>query len=355
MSQLAHLTQKEALLLKFIIENGVDKDARIQFDLRKASEALGLEAEEICESLRQISRKGFVTIHRIPAPKEIIQRVLEELEDLEIQFVAGAIRKEDYRRKRKKVLEELAAAGHKPPLMSLDELQNLETSTRKLLNRLDKMERMKEDRSSSPELIAKVRNEYNAKLSESNKLFSEFRPIFWDRLSQLARELQEVETVVQEAHLRMELGEYDEETYEKKLGEIGSRQDKLKRKIAILLGARAEAWIQAVPEELLEELDVLDARKEIGEITGEIYDKLKGEILQKIEESLLKGDVAKSDILNVINQYTKALTSQENLIERLAARQVITKEAADAAFKGTQSDFASASKLSELMKKTSKT
>ncbi len=354
LSQLAHLTQKEAAVLKFVIEKGVDKDSRIQFDLGDASKELGLQSQEICDSLREISKKGFITIHRIPAPKETVQRILEEIEDVDIQFVVGALRKEDFRKKRKKLLSELAAAGHKQPVISLGELQNIETNNRELLNRLDKLEKLKEDPRSSSDLINKLRNEYNSKLSESQKLLSEFRPGFWHRVSELASELDEVERVVQEITLRMELGEYNEETYEAKLAEIGSKQDKLRRKIALLLGARAEAWIPAVPEDLAEELEVLDARKEIGEIPQEVYDKFKADLLGRIEELLLKGDHKTTDVYALVSQYVKALKDQVNLVQHLSSRQVIAKDAADIVLKGTKADLDAASEIAALVQKSSK-
>ncbi len=287
------LSPKETSILKHLLTVGKKEGEKVAFSLKSACKELKLSEAELVNTLRSLSSKGFVVIHRLPLGQSTLDSIYKEMEELELQEVSGAMDEDEYEESRDELVKQLRAfkngSGKSPPIpMSLNEARASLKRVEDLINRLRKLEELegkKSDKPSPAATVAKLKAEYNDKLRGEQLALNQFLEFFWTRISHLKSSLEESKQSEQEMRLRYEVGEYDRDQYKRILDEIHRQNNNTLRRITILLAARAEALVSEVPEAVAEELEVLDARKELGEMSGDQYKIEKSKLLEKIRAS----------------------------------------------------------------------
>lgn len=336
------LSPKETSILKHLLGLGKKDGEKIVFSVKSACKELKLTDVELIKILRGLSSKGFILIHRLPMSTSPVELLYNEIEEMDLQQLAGAIDEVNYQETRDKLLKELRAfkdSGGKSPVIpiSINKAREIRNEVEDLINRLKKLQELQEKKresKSATTTFEKLKGEYDEKLRRNQASLNEYLDFFWNRLSRLKFLLEDSKQKKLEMDLRYEVGEYDRDQHKRIMDEFDQQNNKILRRILVLMAGRAEALIHEIPEPLAEELQVLEARKEIGEINKDEYKVERSKLLDKVRATQAPR-IEKGKLL----KFKENLARLSKLLEDLKQKRMLEEETFSLVMKGLTVDM----------------
>lgn len=289
LEQVEGLSPKEITLLKHVISSGHKSDRTVSLSLKSTCKDLQLDDLELFDTLVSLSVKGFIKLLRFPPSEpmrnelrkqflqmDMLSTVLDDKESKErrdrITGMISVIEASDSALVKMTTLEELVSLSH-----DLDEVirELADRAEEKSIDNNPDKKNGRTEQGSRNRLLTRVQTKLDKCLAD-----------FWERLELMKEESQARAVVPTDNTPRIivvkNIGEHEQE----KPSMLRSGDVQKSRTICLLLAIRAEALARNIaPPELKEELEELEARALIEEITHEAYLAKRKELEGKIAQS----------------------------------------------------------------------
>jgi len=284
LEEVQQLSPRETTVLKHIASHGQKQDRTISFSMKNVCKDLELDDLEFLDTLVSLSFKGFIKILRLPCSEELqdeLRKRFLQVDMLSTVFGGQSNEKDQVVR----ILGTLEASGPKwADTTSLQELVSYSFDLDQAMQQMNEnLQSLDYGQGTQGEQLPSARSNERKLLGLQRKL-DRCLQRFWEGVNLLREGSPDIEGGTP----RIVRVEGLSTVAKKETRPMRPGQEKTARMIALLLAVRADAVTRsAAPIELAEELEELEARALIGEITPEFLSVKKKEFEQRIEQSRL--------------------------------------------------------------------
>jgi hypothetical protein len=278
------------MVLKCLLAMDRDQAGMLSFSGSAIGKKLGLTQEEVESIFDQLVSKRYFTLLRAPRSSIPVRRVIDELNELDYQYVAGYVIPEHYVTRRNRLIEKLSDYGIEDrstreflisPKLAVEAHQKLQG----YIDRLEKMSQL-EAMEADARLVHRLLEEYDKGILEARKLLDLFRIRIVNASSDLDSRIEKTQTSLRELELRYRLGEMSEEEFRERQAMLSETVEELPLVRLALSSIMMHG--EPLPEprsELVEQLELVEARRVIGELDERIYRELRSKLMNEIKDS----------------------------------------------------------------------
>jgi len=319
LEQTQQLSPRETTLLKHIVSRGQKQDRIISFSMKNVCKELELDDLEFLDTLVSLSLKGYIRIARLPCSEEVQVELRRRF--LQADVLCTVFRSSHLVEKKDRITKMLAAMATPDSkwaeMTSLEELLSHSLDLDQMLQQMNENQQSTDHGQETQEEQKRPARRSEQRILRLQQKLDRCLKDFWEGVELLKEESHGVESaaprIVDAAGLSTASRK---ETKAKR-----PAQEKTARMIALLLAIRANAVTKsAAPSELVEELEELEARALIGEITQELLKTKKKEFEQRVEQTQF-AIVSISDIGQLISRLRRRIEH----VDALASAGLISK------------------------------
>jgi len=335
LEQAQQLSPREMTLLKYIASRGRKQDRTVSFSMKNLCKDLELDDPEFLDTLISLSVKGLIKIVRLPYLKDA--QIALRKRFLQADLLSTVFGKGQPDEEKKQIMRILAA-------MDAPDLKHAEmTSLQELISYSFDLDQMIEQMNENLQSQGTQEQELHSASSEERLLRVQRKldrclQEFWKTVNLVMEESQGFESSTPRI-VQLDSSPSTVTKKETSLKRLG--QEKKARMIALLLAIRADVVTKsAAPSELIEELEELEARALIGEMTPELLESKKKEFEQRVERSRFAVVSISS-----VGQLQDRLRKRIEVVNALASTGLISKKSHARIIESATSDLEQVEKV----------
>ena len=293
----------------------------VSFSMKNACKDLQLDDLELFDTLVSLSMKGFIRLVRFPQSEQMSNELRKRF--LQMDMLSAVFEDEESKERRDRVITMISTmestGSELARMTTLKELMMLSHDLDEVIR--ETAERRQDQSSDSDTQERKETTEQknlDQLLARTQTKLDRCLEDFWERVELIK---QEKETSVPESTPRIVNVENTAERSRKGPGMRRPSEMKKSRTVSLLLAIRADAITKNIaPPELTEELEELEVRALIGEITREAYTTRRKELEQKIVRSKITL-VSTEKVGNLVASLQKRIDDTD----RLASAEILSE------------------------------
>jgi hypothetical protein len=286
----SELSENERTVLKCLLGLNRDEAGILTFASSTVGKQLGLGQEEVESIIDRLVSKGYFTLLRAPSTSVPVRHIIDGLNELDYAFLVGYVNPDHYAARRDRLIRKLS--DYAVPDEFLRELSvspklanEAYQRQRECLEKLDKMRGLNEiDQNASA--VRTLVDEYTKGINDARNILDLFR----GRAASISRDLssrgEKTENSLHELQIRFKLEEMSEEEFKDKETSLKDQLEELHLIRCALCGiiARGES-LPDPPHDLKEQLELIDARRVIGELDEKTYAQSRSKVVAEIKKS----------------------------------------------------------------------
>jgi hypothetical protein len=313
-----NLSEDEIEVLRYLLSLNKYKVGIICISKSEICKKLKKSEEDLDRIIKKLSLNNLIDILRFPISKSNAQQLLEQIDDLDYSYISSDLPLEDYVRERKRLEEQLEPMvfkreGLKEPMSPL--------KFRDLLSlRSDYIREMSILLNSSEDIPNSAFNELkvklNAEIREVQKTIEDYKKYIWSRIMEEDLELNSLKQVINRS-----ITNQGEVEHEDDISSLNQKLDEVsKRKITHLFlcqegGIKIKECKDWFPEEFREALEVLEARRDVGELDKKAFEEERNRIINNINK--IYGNLSQFYVENVKKKLLNDLERLDKIKELL--------------------------------------
>jgi hypothetical protein len=283
-------TASERAVLKCLLGLSRDETGVLAFASTTVAKQLGISQEEVESTIDQLVSRGYFSLLRAPQTSTAVRRVVDELNELDYEFLVGYVNPNHYIVRRGRVIEKVSNYGVSEDLIRMLSVspKHATDAYQRLAGYLDRLEKMSElheiDRGGA---VARVLiEEYGKGITEARKLLDLFQLRLMDVSRDLHERREKGKTQLQELQIRFKVGEINEEQLKERQNALDEKLEELNlvglALSSIMLNGEP---LPEPPPEAAEQLELVEAKRVIGELDEKAYSESRSKAVREIKAS----------------------------------------------------------------------